>query len=264
MSTEVAPVEATAKVSIALYRLQQACDKDRVIGELKLAVECLGLTVAQIETIVSITNAYQQLNCHDSTAGQSLPLLCAILGEMSVPVKQLSDLKKFTTDKAIRECQKRTDFGFAKMIIKLCNDFSLDDFETFRSLCLGHFDTRVHSSQCPTIVELFQKLIRARKVVWRRSVQVLVEILNEMQKESSLVHVDEYKKLIGIISSPTDVDQGEITFIYNIQCDIPNRVVFISSSVKLLLLQVSLWEGPLRVGLLKIVVILEQVNCACL
>ncbi len=214
MSTEVAPAEATAEVCTALFHLEQACDKDIVIGKLKLAVECLGLTVAQIETIVYITDAYQQLNCHDSTAGQSLPLLCAILGEMNVPVEQLSDLKKFTTDKAIRECQKRTDFGFAKMIIKLCNDFSRDDFETFRSLCLGHFDTRVHSSQCPTIVELFQKLIRARKVVWPRSVQALVEILTEMQKEVSLVHVDEYKNLIGIISSPTDVDQGEIYVVY--------------------------------------------------
>ncbi len=124
---------------------------------------------------------------------------------------ELSALKKFTTSKQLEACRKRNDFGFAKMIIKLCNEFGDEDFRNFRQLCLVHLDHTVNSDHCLTIVKLFQKLIRAKKVVHPGSVQVLSEILTGMQKESSLVYVQEYNRGIGNFSQATQ--EGEVSFI---------------------------------------------------
>ncbi len=198
-----ASTSAPTRVHWDLNRLQDASDIN-ILELLKLALECLGLSVAQVMKIRSFSDAYNELKSCKSTADQSLPLLCAVLGEMSVSVKELDNVKKHTTDEAIEKCQKRKDFGFAKMIIKLCGEFTEEEFATFRHLSLAYLEHKLDVTHFPTIIKLFQTLIRARKVVWAGSVEVLSDILSEMKKESSLVYVDEYKRLIGLLGVPTD------------------------------------------------------------
>ncbi len=124
-----------------------------------------------------------------------------------MPVNVLASLKKCTTTEQLEACRKRKDFSFTKMIIKLCNEFSQEDFKNFQQLCIVHLDHTVHPDRCPTIVKLFQKLIQARKVVYPGNVEDLSDILTAMQKESSLEYVHEYKCMIGNLSQATQ--EGE-------------------------------------------------------
>ncbi len=197
-------------VSTVLYHLNNACEGAQ-LEQLKLAVECLRIGQGKVDKVNSVHDAYNCLCCEQLTANEAIPLLYAILEEIAVPVRVLSGLKKSTTTEKLKECRKRKDFSFAKMIIKLCNEFTQEDFRNFRQLCLVHLDHTVNSDHCNTIVKLFQKLIRARKVVHPGSVQVLSEILTEMQKESSLEYVQEYNRVIGNLSEATQ--EGEVSFI---------------------------------------------------
>ncbi len=197
-------------MSMVLYRIHRACEYAQ-FEQLKLAVECLGISQRQIDRMKQVYEAYNFLDSQQSTTSEAIPLLYAVLEEMDVQALELSALKKFTTSKQLEACRKRKDFGFAKMIIKLCNEFGEEDFRDFRQLCLVHLDHTVNSDHCDTIVKLFQKLIRAKKVVHPGSVQVLSEILTGMQKESSLEYVQEYNRVIGNFSQATQ--EGEVSFI---------------------------------------------------
>ncbi len=196
-------------VATVLYHLDDACEGAQ-LEQLKLALECLGIGQGKVNKVKKVHDAYHCLCCEQSTANEAIPLLYAVLEEIAVPVKVLSGLKKWTTTEKLKECCKRKDFSFAKMIIKLCNEFSQEDFEKFCQLCLVYLEHTVNSDHCNTIVKLFQKLIRARKVVYPGSVQVLSEILREMQKESSLEYVQAYNRVIGDLSQETE--EGEISF----------------------------------------------------
>ncbi len=204
----------TSGVHLDLNRLQRASDPD-CLELLKLALECLGVGLTKTEKIRSFSDAYNELKSCKSTADQSLPLLCAVLGEMSVPVKELDNLKKHTTVEATRECETRKDFGFTKMIIRLCGEFTEEEFATFRHLSLAYLDRTLNVSHFPTIVKLFQKLIQAQRVVWSESVEVLCKILSEMQKESSLKYVYEYKSKMGLFGTATS-DQGELYILVSV------------------------------------------------
>ncbi len=192
---------------MVLYHLHRACE-DAQLEQLKLAVECLGISQRQIGKIKTVHEAYNFLDGQQSTASEAIPLLYAVLEEMDVHAHELSALKNFTTTKQLEACRKRKDFGFSKMIIKLCNEFGQEDFKNFRQCCLTQFGHTVNSDHYPTIEMLFQKLIRARKVVYPDSVQGLSEILTGMQKESSLEYVQEYKCMTGNLSQATE--KGEL------------------------------------------------------
>lgn len=192
-----------------MFHLPDAFDKDG-LALLKLALECLGLDVTLVEKIQSIRDALHQLNSHDSIAGRSMPLLCAILSEMSVFVSELDDLKKYTTDEAIKRCQERKDFGFARMIIKVCRDFTKAEFEKLRYVCSTTLGLNADFWNCSTIIEFVQRLFQSQKK--EDTVKVLNDILTKMRKRNSLKYIDEYKCLIEFLVVPTV--QGDYTVLY--------------------------------------------------
>ncbi len=203
-------IDPSTAMTTVLYHLNLLACEGAQLEQLKLAVECLGIGQGKVDRVKTVHDAYNCLCCEHSTANEAIPLLHAVLEEIGVPVRVLLGLKKRTTAEKLKECCKRKDFSFAKMIIKLCNEFSQEDFNIFRQLCLVHLYHTVNPDHCPTIVKLFQMLIQARKVVHPGSVQVLSEILVVMQKESGLEYVQAYNRVIGDLSQATE--EGEISF----------------------------------------------------
>jgi len=179
---------------------------------LRLGALCLGVPVKYAVESRSFNTLKESLDDHVTRReGEGLALLLALADAIGMPTRECEELKNLCCqdyDTIITDWEKRKEYRFAKLIVKICTKYSKDEFRTLRGHCLSYLTVKIPEQSVPDFFMLFRKLFDQR-IVTSDNVNSLRDMV--MDKVDLQQEIDKYKHSIGQFSQPSG--EGSIIII---------------------------------------------------
>lgn len=179
--------------------------------KLRLAAECLGVPQGVAKEARTFSDIFNELSNHVAK-GKGPAILYALLEVIGTSYEELEKFKAVVPLEHLHWFRSQTNFKFSRMIIRLCNSLTKDQYRAFFHIAKAKFNHPLNFDRNPTIESLLRKMME-NGIISYTNVNALCVILETMGNIQTLEIVEEYRWEFGSLSQATG--QGKMVVLYS-------------------------------------------------